>query len=393
MGLTIAGIDIGRSSISVCILSEIPTDLKRFKRGFQCLEFKPDRAGIDALLSLRFDGAIMEPTGGHYSKIWHHHLVRAGIEVRYVGHREVANYRESWKVFNKSDRNDAIALACYGLERWNRPEYFILGYSSRLRELYLELESLNRIRQPVILRWRQQLAHECPELSEKLVYRKWLCDSIPGVLKAVAGESTPRRNWQKILDESIGTGIGSLSRGLARQLIAIEELEIELEREAALELERPQYQPYLEILERYDIGGRTAAAILSVIFPFEQFLHNGKPIVERIDGTKRYRSLASFKLALGLGMVQYQSGGIQKWKPGGRADVRIALWRWAKMAIVMQPNLDLPAIATLRAYYDSGTDVEINGETKHLDPGVRNQRLLRVARRMLTMLFRDLVRM
>lgn len=51
----------------------------------------------------------------------------------------------------------------------------------------------------------------------------------------------------------------------------------------------------------------------------------------------------------------------------------------------------LAAIVEFRRYYERGADIEENGTVKHLDPGVRNQRIMRVVRRMLTMLFKDLV--
>ncbi|PSB20540.1 hypothetical protein C7B65_06445 [Phormidesmis priestleyi ULC007] len=388
--ITVAGIDISRSSISVCILSEIPPDLKRFKQGFKKLEFAADREGITQLLALPFDGALMEPTGAHYSKIWAHHLIQAGREVRWVGHREIANYRESWKVFNKSDRLDAIALACYGLERWNRPQFFIRGVSSRLRDLVHQLESLTRIRNPIVARLRLQLAHECPEIAQKQINRNWLTQNPPGVLRAMIGN--PSAKWEKILSTSIGTGISSFSQGLAHQLILVEEREFLIEQEIAQEMERDEFQPYLQVFDRYAIGDRTSAALLGVIYPISQFLGaDGKPIIERIEGSKRYRSLASFKLALGVGMVQYQSGGTQGEKAGGRSDIRRALWRWCTMAIIIDPNLELPTIQKLRHYYENGTDAIVKGELKHLDPGKGDQRSMRVIRRMITMLFHDLI--
>lgn len=392
MGPTIAGIDISRSSISVCILAEIPRDMKSFKRKFKPLTFPVDRAGIDALLALEFDAAVMEPTGGHYSKIWAHHLTQADRTIRWIGHRELKSYREGWRLFNKSDKLDCIALACYGLERWNRAECFIAGTSHELRELCLQLESINRMRTPVINRLRLQLAHECPELAQRSFKRTWNSQTVSYWVRAVAGEPVTER-WQTILKETIGTGISPFSQRLAQQILAIETQEYEIEVQLHELMQNPEFKPYLEIFERYEIRERTAAVLLGAIYPFSKFLENGRPIIERIDGKKRYRSLASFKLALGLGMIQLQSGEFEKWQAGGRADVRQTLWRWCKVAIVMQPRLENPNIATLRHYYDYGTEAEVNGKLKQLDPGVSNQRIMRVVRRMLTMLFRELVQM
>lgn len=392
MGMTIAGIDISRSSISVCILSEIPSDMKGFKRKFKPDVFNVDRAGIEALLSLQFDAVVMEPTGVHYSKIWAHHLQQAGKIIRWVGHRELKNYRDGWRTFNKSDKLDCIALCCYGIERWTRDECFIAGISHEIRERCLQLESLNRMKNPVINRLRLQLAHECPELAEKVIKRDWLVSSIPGLLGAIAGTHS-KQKWNRIIDHTVGTGIGEFSRGLAQQLIAIEQQEYVIELALDQLISSECYQPYLKVFKQYEICDRTAAILIGAIYPFERFLENGKPVIDRTNGVKRYRSLASFKLALGVGMVQVQSGKSETWQAGGRADVRMALWRWCKIAIVINPNLENPNIATLRHYYSEGTEAEINGVMKRLDPGVRNQRIMRVVRRMLTLLFRDLVKM
>lgn len=392
MGLTIAGIDISRSSISVCILSEIPPDMKGFKRKFKPLVFKADRAGIAALLALQFDVAVMEPTGVHYSKIWAYHLEQADRLIRWVGHRELKSYRDGWRTFNKSDKLDCIALACYGIERWNRPECFIAGVSHELRALCLQLESLNRIKNPAINRLRLQLAHECPEVAQKQIQRTWCEPKSPGLLMAIAGRDCSTY-WHNLIHSTIGTGIGSFSRGLAEQLIAIEHQELAIEQQLEQLMTLECYQPYLRVFEHYEIRERTASVLLGAIYPFERFLENGKPVIDRVNGVKRYRSLASFKLALGIGMVQVQSGEFEKWQAGGRSDVRQALWRWCKVAIVMQPKLDNPNIAVLRHYYNHGTEAEVNGVIKQLDPGIRNQRVMRVVRRMITMLFRDLVQM
>jgi hypothetical protein len=51
--------------------------------------------------------------------------------------------------------------------------------------------------------------------------------------------------------------------------------------------------------------------------------------------------------------------------------------------------LNLPEIAKLHQYYKQGTTILIAGEENHLDPGQRNQKVMRVIRRMLTKLYRD----
>ncbi len=76
--------------------------------------FSANSEGIKALLALKPDIAVMEPTGVNYSRLWGTHLARAGVEVRLVGHKELRNYRSSHlSLPDKDDDADALALACY----------------------------------------------------------------------------------------------------------------------------------------------------------------------------------------------------------------------------------------------------------------------------------------
>ena len=117
------------------------------------------------LVALKPDAVVMEPTGVHYSKLPAIVCEAEGIEVLWVGHREVKNYRMSNRLPNKNDLADAFALASYGQLHYGKSEFFLqpaLKETERIREIYLELGSLNRIQSPLINRIRQQLAHEFP---------------------------------------------------------------------------------------------------------------------------------------------------------------------------------------------------------------------------------------
>jgi hypothetical protein len=406
--MRIAGIDVSRGKITVCILDRVPEDLKRFKRS-KFLSFKADREGIEDLLSKDFDAAILEPTGFHYSAIWAHHIQKSGREVRWVGHWEVAEYRNSWKTFNKSDRIDALALACYGIERWHVKRMFITPTQLNLRQLYLQLEHLNRVKNPVINRLRQELEHDFPEVANKDVTRPWLSPNPPGLWRALASDySDWAPKWKKELDRSIGRGISTFTRRHAQLLCFLEQQECEIEQELAEELSKPEFEPYLRVLERYDLRNRTAAALLSAIYPIDQFLEDGRVITEHVDTEKgrarRNRSLAAFKLACGVGMVWVQSGDYEGWKAGGSASVRSALWRWAVVTVrvryVRSKSRGIvinPEIEQLRAYYEKGSTQTIGSKRDgfdelHFDPGKGNQRIMRVIRRLLDRLFKDLVR-
>lgn len=392
--MKVAGIDVSRGSVTIAVLEEVPEDLRKLKR--RTIKLKADAEGIKALLALDFDCAILEPSGGHYSKIWAHHLTQAGREIRWVGHQEISHYRESLKIANKTDQLDALALAAYGIERYNRPSHFIRGAESgRLRELWLQLKHYNRAKNPLANRLRQQLCSEFPEVAERDATRGWLKENPPGLWQFIAAERDSAK-WEKEYTASIGIGLSEFSRGLARQICEIERQEYEVERLIEAELQQAHYRPYLKIFEDYGIAQRTAAALLSEIYPFQRFLKDGHQVSEYYPTEKgrarRNRSLGAFKLSCGLGMTYYQSGDAHGWKPGGNNDVRMALWLWCKMAVVIKPRANLPKVARLIEYYQNGSRQIVDGEEKHFNPGIRNQRIMRVVRRMLESLYKDLLK-
>ncbi|NJR40809.1 MAG: hypothetical protein HC781_20690 [Leptolyngbyaceae cyanobacterium CSU_1_4] len=164
--------------------------------------------------------------------------------------------------------------------------------------------------------------------------------------------------------------------------------------EATIEdnLNQEKYQHYMEVLSTWGIKNETAAAFISHAYPIERFLDpHGKPIIERIDGSKRYRSLAAYKLSMGIGRVQYQSGGELKWKAGGSSTSRKALYLWVKFQVIMKPNLDNPKIAKLHDYYKNGSSQIVEGQTKVFHPGKGDQRVMRVVRRLVEALFYELI--
>lgn len=380
-----AGVDVSCGSVSVAILDELPDDIKRFSKRYKLLKFKPSQ--VHELLGLAFTHAVIEPTGGHYSRFWAEKLKAAGKEVLWVGHWEVASYRESLKVFDKTDKLDAIALACYGLERYGRSHFFLserIEIARKLRELYLELEFFNRLRTPIINRLRQQLAHECPELSDRNVSEPWLSGPA-GLWKAIAGNPTPK--WQKEIEASVGLGIGRFSHELANQLIQLRKAEQMIETELELLLKAEEFKQYLDAMEPFHFGRVLEVAILSSIFPMERFRGRDNP-------------LGAFKLSLGLAQTWVESGNYTGWTAGGSSTLRTALWRWAYAII---PNglksgkfvAVSPELSALRDYYLNGSmtyEKTVAGgiELTHHSPGKGNQRLMRCCRRAVTMLYRKL---
>lgn len=375
----VAGIDVSRGSITVAILDQIPqTKLKSFLRTCKVQKFKRDQ--IDELLSLDFDVAVLEPTGGHYSKLWAERIKQSGREVRWVGHREVKGYRESWRLPDKTDKTDAVALACYGLERWNMPGMFLdsrCEVAVTLREKYLQVQFFNRATTPLINRLRQQLEWECPELADRSAHRNWLAKP-SGLWRAIAGNPTPK--WKAEIENSKGFGLSAFSRELAAQIVANERSIQRVESELELLLQEAELSRYLEIMAPFYFGKRISVAILSGIYPIEKFKGHSNP-------------LGAFKLCCGMAQVWHESGDFKGWVPGGNVDIRNALFLWA-LATIPKGKATSPELEVLRDYYQNGSNQLIKNEgeveLKHFDQGKGAQRLMRTARRAITLLYRKL---
>lgn len=376
----IAGIDISNGKATVVLLDNKPDDLKRFHRRCKAAEFNADETGIHDLLMLDFVAAVMEPTGIHYSRIFAEKIAQAGREVLWVDHVVISNYRKAHQLPNKNDQADAIALACYGLEHYGKSRFFLTLEGSRVRELYLQLESLNHIKNPMVNRLRQQLAYDFPEVSKRSAQRDWLIDKPPGLWRFIAGiPSKQQRKWEEELERSIGSGISPFSRSLATLICQLETEEYGVELELDRCLQGSQFEPYLKVFKEYDIANRTTAALLSRIYPLDKFMNDeGRQIIERLENnSKRNRSLAAFKLSLGMGMIQHQSGDSLVWKPGGARYCRTALWRWCRTTLLMRKENYTEQLEQLQSYYQQC-------------PAKGNQRVMKTVSKMVRMLYRDL---
>lgn len=366
---SICGLDVGKTSVSVCLLDEVPQDLKRFAQRHRTESVQLDRHGVEYLLSLDADCYALEPTG-RYSRPWLEHLRSADKVVRLIPTHRIGRYREYKGLMNKSDRYDPICIAAYALENFSDESAFIDMYAEDLRELMLSRHSLSRLCTSTTNRLWAQLATEWPEVCTTKKGKKpqhkrdFLVTDPPGLWRFIAGEKTryEKMRSQK-LSESIGTGLSDTSTWLASQVCDLHRQMYQQEIEIDQLLNADRFRRYHDVFDDFDFSPKIRAALLCRVFPFEKFLDSdGKPIVEYVysEGsrrknrmTKRRRSEAAFKLSLGLGMVQKQSGGKTEWVAGGAAYARTAFWQHVKTAVVMKANsLDGGKyLLSHRAYY------------------------------------------
>ncbi len=316
-----------------------------------------------------------------------------GVKILWVGHVNLKAHRNSNRMPNKNDYADALALAHYGLVHIDQPQYFVkfdpFSKQGDIRQLCLQLGHLNRVQSPIVNRLRQNLAYEFPEIAESSGDRSR--GNVATLFRYIAGEKITTQSinrFEKLKAKSIGVGISQFTKYHAVRLCDIHRQEIEIETSLSMLTSCPNFDKYNKVFDEFGFGQRVRALILSTIYPMETFLGvNGKPVVEivpNLKGTgtaKRHRSLSSFRLALGHGMVEDSSGESTDWVNGGSKLCRIALWQWIFTRIEpVKARPDTEICKELSELYDT---LKLSGVPIKL---VRSRVLSRAIRKMFYML-------
>lgn len=329
--MRVVGLDVCKNSVVACTLDDArPPEPRQLYFDLDFPRFYADAAGLTALLALKPDVAIMEPTGVNYMRLWATHLAQAGVEVVLVGHKQLRNYRENLDLPDKDDEADALALACYYLEHYCSDRRFVRVRDpiiSKIREIVLRLHHLNRVQSPVINRVRQDLAWQFPEAAfiglNAPVFWGWLA----GTRKSV--------RYDNLYKRTVGSGIEAETRNSAKLIEEIQRRERVLELEMRGLMKDPRFNPYRKIFARFGFGERVEALILSQIFPIENYLDaDGQPEVKIRKGkqsgkaTKRHLSRRRIQKALGVAPTREESGDKKATKKAGSELCRTALWQW-----------------------------------------------------------------
>ncbi|MEG4323111.1 MULTISPECIES: transposase [unclassified Microcoleus] len=339
--MQIIGLDISKSSVSCCLISEKILDSRQFYYNYNFSKFAATVAGVSQLLALIGNTAdtiaVMEPTGVNYQILWGTQLARAGVEVRLVGHKELRSFREHHLALpDKDDDADALALAIYGWDYLESPRRFVQSRSHtivEIRRLALRLAHLNRVQSPIINRARQDLAWQFPEAAFVRSLRSG--EKVPLLWGWLCGQRQSVK-YDLMLERSIGLGITHELRRHAARICDIQLEEMAIEFELSKLVGEPQFLPYRKVFARFGFGRRVEALLLSQIYPFENYLDaDGKPDIKIRKGrrsgkpTKRHLSLRRFCKALGYAPTQESSGDLHKSKIAGGSDLcRKALWQW-----------------------------------------------------------------
>lgn len=372
--MRILGLDASKNACVGFTLETLPTSVKReYERAKSAKAFhvlKAGKDGLELLRQLKPDIMALEPTGIHYTEFWRIAGEHLGIKILWVGHIEIANYRKHHKLSSKSDRADAYAIACYTLANLDNSEYF-LNYNPAAREiraLVLQHKSLGNIEKALICRTKQQLAHEWPEVA--------------GLRSEVQeGRTSPLYRHIAGLEAQMYPGLAenSVARDLGLELskftvdnagfiLQIQKRRLGIQSELERLTEQEEFQPYLKPMKELGMGILTRATILSKIYPLEKFRY------QNCQGKTCWAS-KSFRMALGIGKVWYQSGDFEGWVWGGSAQARdlIALWVSNRIAIKVdtrrRPKTALAKVVC--DYYDSLKKTDI--DTKLLNKKVASK--------------------
>lgn len=320
----IVGLDVSASWADAVWLDAMPAvPLRDF---YQSPEFPTIHRRLPATAdSIRFvkslepAAVVMEPTGS-YSRFWRDSLHREGIPTLLVDQTAVRDTRRSFGgTSNKSDPYDAlIMLAIYFrhyAETFDR-RYWVRERSPEVEAIERALADIAAIckrRTAVINQAKARLTYEFPRKArvdskrdagtldpDKLPsWWAWACGWVEqGDWKLAQTWQTRYDNeYEKAMAAGEGTGISPLTARLAQQICSWHQAEAMVELDLLANLAAPEFEPYHKAFDRFGFGSRERAALLTRVYPFEQF-----------RGVPKSKALRRFRQACGLGAIQIQSG-------------------------------------------------------------------------------------
>jgi hypothetical protein len=307
--------------------------------------------------------AICEPTGMNYARLWMNKLGDWGCEIRMISNSKLPNYRaelmgKEGKSGAKTDDIDAFAIACW---YFDKPETSYLKIRdplvSQIKGICLRLEHLNRLQTPIINRMRQELAWQCPEVA--LVRSAKLQDDLAPLLWGWLAGRRKSKKYDRVLEETIGSGIEQQTRWAATQYCEIEEEIFKIKKQLVTLIESPQFMEYRQIFTKFGFGYQLQGYLLGAVYPIEDFLKNDRPEVKirknRQTGKESKLKLSErrFMRAVGMGVIREDSGQKKKGKQSGSALCRKALWQWCFCRLEVTRNNP-----PLKFVYGRGTEAE-----------------------------------
>lgn len=343
--MKILGLDVCKDSVeAVCLTDDIllqqQIEPRQLYYEANFLKVYASKIGIQQLLELNPDVVIFEPTGINYARIWLETFIRAGVEVRLIGHKQLRTFRESQDLPDKDDQADALAMVLYFWQNRHNYRKFVRVRSATLqaiRDESLRLEHFSRLQNPIINRLHQELAWQFPEMAKASpnarLFWRWL-----------AGQAKSARYDLK-LESSCGLGILQESREAASMLVQLQVQELKAEQKLRSLLLFDEFKSYRVAMKPFSFGLRCEAILLAQMYPLSKFMGaDGLPEIKVAKGrnsgkkTKRYLSERRFTKLLGATISREESGDVKKRKRSGSQLSRTALWLWIFTRIEVKRN-------------------------------------------------------
>jgi hypothetical protein len=355
----IIGLDVGATTAIAIAMESFPDNPKQYfsKHRRDFVRIKTNVEGMSKLLALKPTGIVLEPTGSWYSAFWEKLAKLHHIPIYWVGHGDLAAQRGSYGFLNKRDDEDALCLAlCYFDPKFineRGEKRFLVWYECdrviNLRSQFHELEQLDKLRTSIVNQIRQRLSYEFPETAKRTIVQSVKLGFSPflGWLARIHTYTRIENEYKRSVAHNLGISISSYTCAHAAMCVDLELRANAIDHQIAIAIEEPEFIPYLKVFEKFGFGKRLSVLMLMQIYPFEKFLVNGQPLVETEISSKgkkqrRYRSLRSFQLYLGLGYKWKQSGDKTVRFLAGSSICRAHLFMWCFDRIAPLPPKRLP---------------------------------------------------
>jgi uncharacterized protein involved in tolerance to divalent cations len=331
----VLGIDIGARFVVAFQLSELPVGMDNSKEG-SSVSLKD---AIELLTEIKPDIIVMEPTGVWYSRLWAKLAEHLKIQVKWIGHGDLAHLRGAYGFKDKDDRTDACCLAIsYFDPIFNSTNSWLTwktGVVADVNDRLLEIKSLESTTKILTQQIRQRLKYEFPEIADRYITNSRTKDgSTPwiGYLAGIHDYKRIRGEREASIATALSIDISPYTIDHAGSIVINQIREQKLKADLANSLLDPCFDKYRETFELFGFGSIMQSTVLSNIYPLEKFLLGGKPHIDRYEDDrgkhKKNMSLAGFQISLGMGKRLIESGGSTALIYSGSSFARKMLYCW-----------------------------------------------------------------
>ncbi len=350
----VLGIDIGARFVVAFSLSELPVGIsypnfyrQNAKLAISKIRMDNSKEGssvslkdaIELLTEIKPDVIVMEPTGVWYSRLWASLAKYLHIEVKWIGHADLAHLRGAYGFKDKDDRTDAFCLAVSYFDpifnAGNSWLHWKTGTIADVNDRLLEIKSLESTTKILAQQIRQRLKYEFPEVADRAITNSRTGDGFTAWVGYIAGVHTYKRienERAKSISTELSIDISPYTIDHAGSIVMNQIREQKLKADLSNSLLDPCFDKYRETFELFGFGSIMQSTVLSNIYPIEKFLVNGKPNIDRYEDDrgkhKKNTSLAGFQLSLGMGKRLIESGGSTSLIYSGSSFARKMLYCW-----------------------------------------------------------------